>query len=472
MTALKINYLFLAQFMLLGFLMSSCTSKFEPDDYSAHFGGEIINPNSNFVLFCKGDEILDTLYLDENNHFFKSFDSLTPGMYIYKHSPEFQYVYFEKNDSLNMRLNTRDFDHSILFSGRGSDKNNFLMYLNTKNIVDQNKSYDLYDLAVDPFLKKIDSAHAVRTSLYLRNKAKINWSSEFDTYAKAITDLHFYSQKEIYPIAHYIQTKEDIRSELPENYYDFRKRINFNNENFIYFSSFNKYLAILLSSEVEQTELEFDAVTHIDKNIEKLNIVNTLIQNKVVKNAVLDNIAFIYLLDDQNAINNELFLNRYFELSSDSSQHGAIQETQNNIAILNLKKQLPPVPLVDTNGASISIDSLIYSPTLIFFWSKTRLPHFDAAHRKALHLLNEHPNLHIFSICIDTDQDTWLEYIQGDSHERLTELRATQFTALKDAWIINKIQRAILLNSDGSIHNAFINLFDADLHSKISALSD
>lgn len=467
MYSLKINSLFLIQSIFVLTFLSSCSKQFDEQDYSAYFSGEISNPTTNYVLFCKGDLVLDTLYLDEHNRFMKKFDSLSPGMYIYKQNPEFQYVFFEKNDSLNLRLNTRDFDHSIIFSGRGEQKNNFLMQLNTKNIIDRNKRYEYYDASVSDFIKKADSAHAARTTFYLRNKASINWSKDFDLYAKTMLDLHFFTQKEIYPIAHLVRNNEDIRKDLPSTYYDFRKRIDFNNEKLINFSSFSKYLGTMLSSEVEQTDIEFDSERSFDKNIEKLNIVDTLIQNEKVKNAFLDKVAFTYLLDDQNIINNELFLSRYFELSTDESQHNDIFKIQNAIQNLKFEKRLPEAPLIDADHQSVSIANLITQPTLIFFWTKSALAHADAAHRKALQLSSKNANLQIISICIDTDHSGWLSQIENHPHHNIIELRTTDFQTIKDLWIITKIQRAISLNSDGTIHNSFVNLFDTTIDEKL-----
>lgn len=456
------------QSLLLIGLTSSCQKKFAEDDYTAYFQGEIINPLTNYVLFCKDDEVLDTLYLDAHNKFRIKFDSLKPGMYIYKHNPEFQYVYFEKNDSLNLRLNTKDFDHSIIFSGRGDQKNNFLMNLNMKNLVDRSKLYEYYDAPVEEFIRKTDSSHAARTSFYLRSKGEIGWSKGFDLYAKTMLDLHFFSQKEIYPIAHLVRTQEDVKTSLPDNYYNFRNRIEFNNENLTKFSPFTKYLAIMLNSEVEQSDIEFNSATNFDKNIEKLNIVDTLIRNAKVKNAILDNIAFMYLLDDQNINNNDLFLKRYFELSTDQGQHNEIKQIQQSIQNLKREKRLPDIPLVNTENEDVSINDLIDKPTIVFIWTRGALAHSDAAHRKAIQLLQDLSNLQIIAVNFDADQKEWLERIKPYRSQNLVELRNTDFELMREKWIITKIQRAFVLNSDGTIHNAFVNIFDTNIAQIVS----
>ena len=39
------------------------------EDYTAYFGGEVINPQSNYVLFLKDNKVIDTIFLDKNNRF-------------------------------------------------------------------------------------------------------------------------------------------------------------------------------------------------------------------------------------------------------------------------------------------------------------------------------------------------------------------------------------------------------------------
>ena len=60
-----------------------------------YFGGQIINPKGNFVLLLKDDIVLDTLYLNAENKFIKSYSSIEEGLYTFKHGVEFQYVYLE-----------------------------------------------------------------------------------------------------------------------------------------------------------------------------------------------------------------------------------------------------------------------------------------------------------------------------------------------------------------------------------------
>ncbi|MEY2691883.1 MAG: hypothetical protein RIT03_273, partial [Bacteroidota bacterium] len=215
----------------LAFFLGSCKSDFKSDNYTAYFGGEVSNPTNPYMLFCKDNEVIDSVLLDENNRFFIKFDSLAPGMYTFKNEPEFQYVYFDKNDSIMVRLNAKDFDNSIVFCGRGDQKNNFLMELYLKNEADRNSIFDVFDYALPKFTAQIDASYNEKKKFYQQKKASIKWSNGFDLYAQSALNFAHYTKKEIYPLAHKMRTGEDVIEQLPASYFAYRKAINFNNPN-------------------------------------------------------------------------------------------------------------------------------------------------------------------------------------------------------------------------------------------------
>ncbi|HBK82791.1 MAG TPA: hypothetical protein DDZ41_04215, partial [Flavobacterium sp.] len=220
----------------------SCSNKFSDDDYSAYFGGEVLNPQSNYILFMKDNHVVDTLFLDENNRFFHKFDSLSPGLYIFKHNPEYQYVYFDKNDSLMVVINSRDFDNSIVFCGRGEEKNNYLMEMYLENEKDIASMYDVFFRGTNEFLKNIDSSFKIRKKIYEKRKHKINWNENFDSLAVASLNLPHFYKKEVYPYAHKFIAGENILEQLPKNYYEHRKTIDFNNATFANYYPYINYV--------------------------------------------------------------------------------------------------------------------------------------------------------------------------------------------------------------------------------------
>lgn len=440
-----------------------CKKEFSDDNFVAYFGGEVINPKNNYVLFMKDDELIDTLYLNNKNQFFKQFDSLSPGMYTFKHEPEYQYVYFDKNDSLMVRINSVDFDESIVFCGRGDEKNNFLMELYLKNEEDKNKMFDLFDYPINDFIKNIDSTFKERKSFYERKKENLNWNDDFDLYAKSMLDFHHFAKKEIYPIAHKMRTGQNVFSQLPVNYYNHRGKIDFNNKLLTTYSPFVRYLTHMMSNisfhELKETNLEEDV---LELHLHKLNIADTLFKNVKTRNKILNNIAFSYLLEDQDVAKNATFLERYNQLSTDKNQIEEINKIGGSIQLLKKGNNLPEIELIDLNGNKISSNTVLNKKSVVFFWTKNADAHMVSAHKKALAFMKKNPSYQFIAINMDDNQPGWKKILENHQFGSINEFRIANFEDLKEKWVITKLHRVIVLEENGKIKNGFVNLFDVN----------
>ena len=463
------NYIkyFLPLSIVLFSTLTSCKRTFKEDDFVAYFGGEVLNPQEKYVLFLKDDEVIDTIYLDKNNRFMHKFDSLAPGLYSFKHNPEYQYVYFDKNDSLMVRVNTFDFDNSVVFCGRGDEKNNFLMELFLKNEADRSIMYDNFDKDVKSFIKNIDSSFAIRKSFYLKRKAEIGWDENFDLVAKASLDFHHITKKEIYPYAHQFRTGENIRTSLPKDYYNHRKEVDFNNAVLTNYSPYIKYVSVMLNNVALQSNVEDLNENSLENNITKLNITDTLIKNQKVKNVVLNNVAMMYLLEDQNMYNNQKFIERYLQLTTDTKNKEEISEIYNSVQNLKVGNRLPKIELVDTVYKPLDINNVIKKPTVLFFWTSHAESHFSASQRKVMKLQAKYPDYEFIAINVNDNIANWKNALKKYNFEGVKELHAVDFETIRKQWVITKIHRIIVLNADGTIKNGFANLFDVNFEQNL-----
>src|SRR5690606_1770533 len=86
-------------------------------------------------------------------------------LYHFDHHPELQYVYLERGDSLMIRLNTEDFDESLIFSGKGEEINNFLIEMFLSAEEELPIIYGYSGLDPDQFDHKLDSLENIKTGL-------------------------------------------------------------------------------------------------------------------------------------------------------------------------------------------------------------------------------------------------------------------------------------------------------------------
>lgn len=448
------------------FVTTSCKQGSVVSDTPDYFGGEIINPNSKYVFLCKNNLVIDSIELDKNNRFLKKYDTLTPGMYTFRHDPEYQYIYFDKGDSLMIRLNTQDFDNSLTFCGRGDEKNNFLIELFLKNEDVKNKSFDYYDQDFKTFSNFITKSYRANNNYYISKKEEIDWDADFDLYAKNLVEMPYLAQKEMYPIVHKHRTSIDACKDIPKNFYCFRKDIDFNNEKLMTYSPFLRYLTSMLNNITQDCKLEHQDV--LEGNIKKLKVADSIFKNKKIKNAILNNIAFMYLLEDQNIKNNKSFLDQYLRLSSDKEKQKEIIKICKATQNLSTNMTLPEVELIDSKDNSHSVKDIFKRKTVVFFWSSSAMSNFMSAHKKVEELKSKHADWDFISINIDNDSKKWKEIISKYKFNNIVELHASNLNDIKDKWAIIKIHRTMLIDKDAKIINGFVGLFDANFEKNLN----
>lgn len=448
-------------------LLSSCDQKHDAADYSAYFGGEVLNPNTNYVLFMKGNDVIDTIYLDKKNRFLHRFDSLSPGLYSFIHQPEYQNVYFDKNDSLMVIINSKDFDNSIVFCGRGDAKNNYLMEMFLANEKDKSTMYDVFFRNSNDFIKNIDSSYKIRKSIYIKNKEKIKWNESFDSIALITLNLPHFNKKEIYPYAHKFITGNNIIEHLPANYYNHRKEVDFNNANFSNYNPFIKYVTAVLNNKAfTENKGNIDEFS-LENSISKLNIVDTLIKNEKIKNAILNRLAFNYILEEQNSKNNKEYIDKYLSLSTDVKMKSEIKSIYNNITKLNEGALLPKQSFINEQGIPVDLSKIIKQQTVIFFYSTKAESHLVGVHKKVKDYKIKHPNVDFIAINIDDSTEEWRKKLTEFEHKDIVEIHAVNFEKLKEDWVIYSNHRTMILNSDGTIKNAFVHLFDVNFEENL-----
>ena len=133
---------------------------------STYFGGNIINPKSDYVVLYKNEIPLDTFFLDKNNSFLGEIPALHEGLYNFKHGEEEQYIYLNPKDSLLIRLNTWRFDETLVFSGIGAERNNLLIDSFLESERDKKVFYEYYDLSPSDFNSKIIQSERIKLDRY------------------------------------------------------------------------------------------------------------------------------------------------------------------------------------------------------------------------------------------------------------------------------------------------------------------
>ena len=149
-------------------LVLSCTSI---GNQKTYFDGKIIKPSTNTISVLKDEKLIKSEKIFDDGYFKFELDSISNGLYNFQLNPEFQYIILNNGDSISLRLNTLDFDESLVFIGKGSRINNFLIDIFLKVIFI--RSFNLISNLYFRFLGRI-AFHYKKTSVILLKYKKKN----------------------------------------------------------------------------------------------------------------------------------------------------------------------------------------------------------------------------------------------------------------------------------------------------------
>lgn len=452
-----------ATFLVL--LISGCHRN-QNKESASYFGGQIVNPKTSKVYFLKNDKYLDSTILDNHNKFLFKFDKLVSGLYTFRHGNEYQYVYFNEGDSIILRLNTWDFDESLVFVGKGSERNNFLMNLFLDEEEEDKLFLPFYTKSPEKFNNKIDSILIIKQNLYEHFK-ELNpeQSIAFDKLIKVAINYPLFSKKENYPVYQKRKLKLDSLPSTETSFYDFRKAINFNDSSLVYFYPYRNYLNAFIHHKAHEKKQKLP-----DSNF-TLNVIETITENihqKELKNLFLyrtisDSFFSQYLNNEQR----EIAINQFYKHCDNEEYVSEIKQLAFDYKNIKKGTKLFDFNIVDTDGNKLKSPEIIKNKkTVLYFWSE-KFINTNNLSKRILYLQETYPNLNFIGINIDTDKGTWLK------SNIFTDLSTkNQFHLAKNCVMRNFITtttpRIILLNKNAIIENGFTVLwahnFDKELN--------
>ncbi|PKQ44133.1 TlpA family protein disulfide reductase [Confluentibacter flavum] len=462
-------------FFYIIFALTVFSCKKDKDDF-AFIGGEISNPNTNFVVISKADLVLDTISLDKNNRFIYKVDNLISGIYTFKHGGEVQMVLLEPNDSITFRLNTLDFDESLVFTGTGDKKNNYLINGFLQNEIEQKRIFKFCQLSPEKYQNQIDSLKAEKDLKLETFKKKYNPSDLFIKIAQANIDYNYYASKEIYPFIHYGENKRDIINALPNDFYDYRKEIDYNNDYNRDFLNYNSFLRstfnnIALKTHLDHSKSDDFNTNTLCYNLDILNVVDSIISTPTIKNDLLFYYTMTYLTRNNNSEDNNVMLESFISKNTDEENKHNMSSVAHSINNLKTGNSFPNLELVDLKNNDINIASLINKPTVIYFWSHKFNNHFKESHYKTNELSIKYPEISFISINVDDNSpDFCKDSMKKNNFSYDNEFKFKDPKQSRLSLAVYPITKTIILDKNNIIVNPHSNIFSVNFEEQLLGL--
>ncbi|MGM5471089.1 TlpA family protein disulfide reductase [Flavobacteriaceae bacterium LMO-SS05] len=467
---------FFAAFLLLLTTLNCKHNTGEHDDY-AFLGGQIINPSNDYVLLYNPKDEVDTLYLDHNNRFLRKLSNFESGLYTFVHGGEFQWILLEPKDSLLLRLNTIDFDESLVFTGNGARKNNYLIKTFLENEADNYKFRKWCQLEPEKFEQVLDSVRTIKLDEFHTFLSQKEYSELFKTIAKTSINYNYYASKEMYPFGYYGYGNLIHYKDLPDGFYDFRKDIDYNIEALSDFYTYNKFLYSHFNNLALQKF--YKTATHQDifnsksviYNLEKLNLIDSLVSSKMIKNNLLKFTTRDFISSSKDSLETKQVLNSFLQKTSSEKDKEIINSLVYSIKGLKQGNKLPPLVLIDYTDQEVMLDSIITKPTVIYFWSSTLPLLMKNTHFKVSQLRTKFPNIDFVGINInDNDNSHWKNILDQYNFPVAKEFQFRDPNKAHEALAINSVNKSILVGKDIKIINANALLFTSEFEEQLKEL--
>ncbi len=436
---------------------------------AVHFAGEIVNPTSDYVVLHRNDKVVDSAQLDENNRFSFVLDSIDEGLHHFDHSPQRQYIFLEKGDSILIRLNASSsyFDESLVFSGDNEEVNNFMIEMFLTYEDEEPLIYSFYPLSPEDFSAKIDSLRQQK----LEELEQLSISSELSekayTMAKASIDYHSYLYKEKYPFYHKKKTGETTIHKLDSAFYTHRESLDLNNGELSYFRPYYDFVKNYfgnLSYKVCNALCGMEGFAspeeqlHLNKH--KLALIDSLVAEPKLRDNLFRNVAMDYLLKVHNANKDcDAFINEFEALSNNEAHKEEIKYLYKGIQNLQPQQELPEVWLENAEGNAVSLKEIAKgNNTVFYFWTSDQKRHFRNVTRHIAKLKLLHPNHQFAGISLKTNRSEWVALLDDSGVRPENQYRSTDFEEIQNALIVDGLNKCII-SRDTLVVNAFANVF-------------
>lgn len=448
-------------------LLSVISCKTDQKVQHAYFGGKIIHPKSSYVILYSLDQVIDTFFLDKDDKFFGKIKIDNEGLYYFNHGFENQHVYLEPGDSLLLRLNTWNFDESLVFVGNGAERNNILIDCFLSDEKESSTFHEFNKLTPKDFKQKIDKS--LKSKLKLLEEYSKNHPEEtqgFKNVLKVALTYPLYARMEKYPILNAKYADSDQLPKIDDSFYDYRKFAKIDNDSLIYYPPYSQYIRNYLYNETYSLGHPPMKKNYSAKfTADLLTIIDKKISFESTKNAFLKQTVISHFYNKSSCDLNEETFEKYFKLSTNEEDKLQVRKLFNDTKSVHAKEQLKDFSINDYSNAGLSIFDVIHSKNaLLFFWSPEYVSESYIVSRMNF-LTTNYQNVMFIPVKIDGIKSERIESLDIKSQYYLPDdSNANEF-------LTSKMPRCILVNKKGNVMNGFASISSSNLTDYLDILN-
>ncbi|MDH3322141.1 MAG: TlpA family protein disulfide reductase [Flavobacteriaceae bacterium] len=436
-------------FAVIVLFVFSCAKEEKSIDY-AIFSGKIENLDGGKFSIRNSEQVIKEISVLEDGTFSDTLQPVESGYYTFKYANESSSFYLKPGYHLNLELNSKEFDESIKYTGTGSNENNYLAqkYLNEEALGDLSKYQYLGTLDEADYTSKMDSIKQLET-IFLSEFQDLDPS--FRTLEEAAITYGWATKLKKHELyKRYVSKNQDYKAS--ENFNDFEKGLNLEDENLMVVNNYKNYL----NEYYSQKAGELAKTDSIANDLSFLMAVSKEVKSPKIKEFLLFGAAKYGVSYTEN-------LQEYYDVfmanSTDEAHKKDISEKYNKL--IKLSKGAPSPQFVgyeNYKGGTTSLTDLKGKYVYVDVWAtwcgpcKAEIPSLKEVEKKY-----HGRNIEFVSMSVDRkkDYDKWRKMVEEK------ELAGIQLFAPNDwksefvtDYGIMGIPRFILIDPEGNIINA------------------
>jgi thiol-disulfide isomerase/thioredoxin len=410
--------------------------------------GKIANPKTDSVVILdQANSIIQTIKLNKSDNTFADTFRIDKGFYNLLHGPERTSIFLAPGFDLNMELDTKSFDESLIYKGKGANENNYLarefLFEESADMRKLNTASYLFSLDEKNYLKLADSVNNLRVTR-LKNSG-VGFDKDFEFW-----QLNNYELRKLYLLSSYelsyqffSQNKDfKVSDQFPDPF----KSLDINDEKLL-MSPY--YLGLIESYIFQKATASVKNNSSADRNLEVMNIVGNELKNQKVRENMARQLS-------RTMLDNTKELDKVYEkltgFISDKKLLGDLKVMYEKHKKIEKGNLSPDFSFFDINNQPVTLASLKGKLVYLDIWATWCTPCLvEMPALKQLEADLNNYNIQFISIGMNDNRERWQKMIKEKELGGIHIYARDDSTTFFDDFLVGGIPRYILLDKNGNI---------------------
>lgn len=409
------------------------------------FSGKIEHPFSDTVsIFDKNQSLMKIILLKKDNTFSDTL-LLEEGFYSLKNGGESTKLYLKPNFNLHLTLDTKEFDETVKYKGKGAGENNYLAQNTLLNENFGQLNYYGYYAKLDEneFLKLTDSMYTVEKKLLEKYK---DIDKEF--HYRESNSLHY---SKLVKIANFESMHRFVTGDsdfkVSESYPDVFANVNLEDERLLTTPQYLGYIQLHLRNKA------FSGVKAgeegVDYTLKYVNTVKQEMKSPVLKEELLYKVGKWEL---SNALDVDKVYNEIKPALSNEKYLFEVTEVYKKLKKTQKGEISPIFELNDIHGKTISLEDLKGKLVYIDIWATWCMPCIkEIPNLKKMEEAFKGRDIQFVSICIEDSEERWRKMVEEKDLGGIQLFAPTNDIPFIQDYSVQGIPRFILIDQNGKI---------------------